>query len=53
MSAHLGELADLPEDIRPAYLAQARATARRAVRSGRLRGEAAEQILHALDEEQP
>ena len=53
VTAHLSELADLPEDIRPAYHAQARATARRAVRSGRLRGEAAEQILYVLDEEQP
>ena len=39
VSAHLGELTDLPQDIRPAYLAQARATALRAARSGRLRAD--------------
>lgn len=51
VSAHLGELTDLPQDIRPAYLAQARATALRAARSGRLRADAAETILTTLDEE--
>lgn len=51
VAAHLDELAGLAEDIRPAYLAQARATALRAERSGRLRPDAARSILTALDEE--
>ena len=51
VSAHLGELADLPQDIRSAYRAQARATALRAARTGRLRADAAETILTTLDEE--
>ena len=51
VAAHLAELADLPQDIRPAYRAQARATALRAARSGRLRADAAETILTTLDEE--
>ena len=51
VTAHLDELADLPQDIRPAYLAQARATALRAARSGRLRRDAAETILTTLEEE--
>lgn len=51
VAAHLEELADLSEDIRPAYLAQARATALRAARTGRLRTDAAETILTTLDEE--
>ena len=51
VTAHLDELVDLPQDIRPAYLAQARATALRAARSGRLRRDAAETILTTLEEE--
>lgn len=53
VAAHLQELTDLPADVRPAYLAQARATALRAARSGRLRADAAENILSTLDEETP
>lgn len=51
VSAHLTELDPLAEDIAPAYRAQARATALRAARAGRLREDAARTILTALDEE--
>lgn len=51
VAAHLDELAGLAEDIRPAYLAQARATALRAERAGRLRPDAARAVLTVLDEE--
>lgn len=51
VAAHLAELGGLSPDIRPAYLAQARATALRAARTGRLRRDAATTILTALDEE--
>lgn len=51
VAAHLDELADLPQDIRPAYRAQARATALRATRAGRLRADVAETIMTTLDEE--
>lgn len=51
VAAHLEVLDDVSEDIRPAYLAQARATALRAARTGRLRKDAAESILTTLDEE--
>ena len=51
VAAHLHELADLPQDIGSAYRAQARATALRATRAGRLRHDAAETILTTLDEE--
>jgi predicted short-subunit dehydrogenase-like oxidoreductase (DUF2520 family) len=51
VAAHLTELADLPDDVAAAYRAQARATALRAERSGRLRADAAESILTTLDEE--
>ena len=51
VTAHLDELVDLPQDIRSAYLAQARATALRAARTGRLRRDAAETILTTLEEE--
>lgn len=51
VAAHLAELRGLSPDIRPAYLAQARATALRAARTGRLRRDAATTILTALDEE--
>ena len=51
VAAHLAELADLPEDVATAYRAQARATALRAQRSGRLRGDDAATILTTLDEE--
>lgn len=53
VAAHLRELADLPGDVRAAYVALARATAERAVRSGRLRGAAADDVLTTLDEETP
>lgn len=53
VAAHLHELADLPQDIRPAYRGLARATALRATRAGRLRGDVAETILTTLDEETP
>ena len=51
VAAHLTELADLPDDVAAAYRAQARATALRAQRSGRLRGDDAATILTTLDEE--
>lgn len=51
VAAHLDELAGLAEDLRPAYLAQARATALRAERAGRLRPDAARAVLTVLDEE--
>ncbi len=51
---HLAELDGLADDIRPAYLAHARATASRAVRSGRLRAADAAPLLEILaDQEQP
>ncbi len=52
VTAHLAALRDVAEDVRPAYLAEARATALRAARTGRLRGQAATDILQVLDEEQ-
>lgn len=51
VAAHLSELSSLSEDIAPAYRAQARATALRASRTGRLRKDAAQTILTTLDEE--
>lgn len=53
VAAHLDELADLPDDVRATYLALARATARRAQRSGRLRPAAAADVLSVLEEETP
>lgn len=50
VSEHLRQLADESPDVRPTYLALARATAERALASGRLRPVAAEPLLDILAE---
>lgn len=53
VSEHLRQLADESPDVRPAYLALARATAERALASGRLRPTAAEPLLEVLADQEP
>ena len=48
MAAHLRELRDETPDVLPAYVALARATAERALASGRLAPAAAEALLDVL-----
>ena len=48
VAAHLRQLADEPPDVRATYLALARATAERALASGRLTASAAEPLLDIL-----
>ncbi len=50
VGAHLRELSDETPDVLPTYLALARATAERALASGRLRADAAEALLDILAE---
>jgi len=50
VSAHLRELSDETPDVLPTYLALARATAERALASGRLRAAEAEPLLEILAE---
>jgi hypothetical protein len=49
---HAARSAAHSPDLRPTYLALARATAQRAERSGRLRADLARPILDFLDHEQ-
>ena len=55
VAEHLRQLRTLTPDVRPTYVALARATAERALASGRLRPHAAEPLLEILarDEERP
>ena len=55
VAAHLGQLSKQTPDIRPTYVALARATAERALASGRLSASDAEPLLDILaaPEEQP
>ena len=52
VAEHLRQLQGLTPDIRPTYLALARATAERALASGRLRPQAAEPLLDILASDQ-
>jgi predicted short-subunit dehydrogenase-like oxidoreductase (DUF2520 family) len=52
VAEHLRQLQRLPPDVRPTYLALARATAERALASGRLRPHAAEPLLDILASDQ-
>jgi hypothetical protein len=48
VAAHLRQLSDQTPDVRPTYVALARATAERALASGRLSVSAAEPLLDIL-----
>jgi predicted short-subunit dehydrogenase-like oxidoreductase (DUF2520 family) len=52
VAEHLRQLQGLTPDIRPTYVALARATAERALASGRLRAQAAEPLLDILASDQ-
>jgi predicted short-subunit dehydrogenase-like oxidoreductase (DUF2520 family) len=52
VAEHLRQLRRLTPDVRPTYLALARATAERALASGRLRPHAAEALLETLADDQ-
>jgi predicted short-subunit dehydrogenase-like oxidoreductase (DUF2520 family) len=52
VAEHLRQLRSLTPDVRPTYLALARATAERALASGRLRPHAAEPLLEILASDQ-
>ena len=52
VAGHVAMLRTVAPDIRPTYLALARATAQRALRSGRLRAAAAEPLLELLAHEE-
>jgi predicted short-subunit dehydrogenase-like oxidoreductase (DUF2520 family) len=52
VSEHLRQLKSLTPDVRPTYVALARATAERALASGRLRPHAAEPLLDILASDQ-
>jgi predicted short-subunit dehydrogenase-like oxidoreductase (DUF2520 family) len=53
VATHLGVLDALAPDIRPAYAAHATATARRALRTGRLRPDQAAPILDLTAPDDP
>jgi predicted short-subunit dehydrogenase-like oxidoreductase (DUF2520 family) len=52
VAEHLRQLQSLTPDIRPTYVALARATAERALASGRLKPHAAEPLLDVLASDQ-
>ncbi|MDV3220156.1 Rossmann-like and DUF2520 domain-containing protein [Intrasporangium sp.] len=52
VAGHVGLLREVAPDIRPTYLALARATAQRALLSGRLRPSAADPLLQLLADEE-
>lgn len=52
VAGHVGLLSEIAPDIRPTYLALARATAQRALLSGRLRPSAADPLLELLADEE-
>lgn len=53
VAGHVARLREVAPDIRPTYLALARATAQRALLSGRLRAAAAEPLLRLLASDEP